>query len=233
MGERMIEDPPLLTVRRSFSRPSAAQLAAFAGTPTGFVADAMNGRGALDHRIKPIGRTPAVFAGGAITCHAGPADNLALFGALANGVPGDIMVCATDGFAATAVTGDLLLGMARNRGLSGFVTDGMVRDVAGIEAVGLPCFAAGVTPNSPARNGPGTVGLPVVIGGVAVASGDIVIGDADGVVVVPLDLADTVIARLVAVRAAEADLDAKVRAGLQLPGFITSMIAAGRFKEID
>ena len=101
----MIEDPPLLTVRRSFSRPSAAQLAAFAGTPTGFVADAMNGRGALDHRIKPIGRTPAVFAGVAITCHAGPADNLALFGALANGVPGDIMVCATDGFAATAVTG--------------------------------------------------------------------------------------------------------------------------------
>jgi 4-hydroxy-4-methyl-2-oxoglutarate aldolase len=131
------------------------------------------------------------------------------------------------------VTGDLLLGMARNRGLAGFVTDGMVRDVAGIESVGLPCFAAGVTPNSPARNGPGTVGLPVVIGGVAVASGDIVIGDADGVVVVPLAQVDGVIARLAAVRAAEADLDAKVRAGLQLPGFITAMIAAGRFKDVD
>ena len=182
----MIEDPPLLTVRRRFARPTRAQLDAFAGVPTGFVADAMNGRGALDARIKPIGRTPASFHGVAITCHAGPADNLALFGALAYGEPGDVMVCATDGFAETAVTGDLLLGMARNRGLAGFVTDGMVRDVPGIEAVGLPCFAAGVTPNSPARNGPGTVGMPVVVGGVAVGPGDVVVGDGDGIVVVPL-----------------------------------------------
>jgi 4-hydroxy-4-methyl-2-oxoglutarate aldolase len=200
--------------------------------PTGFVADAMNGRGALDARIKPIGRTPASFHGVAITCHAGPADNLALFGALAYGEPGDVMVCATDGFAETAVTGDLLLGMARNRGLAGFVTDGMVRDVPGIEAVGLPCFAAGVTPNSPVRNGPGTVGMPVVVGGVAVGPGDVVVGDGDGIVVVPFASIDAVVERLVAVKAAEAALDAKVRGGLQLPDFIRSMIDAGRFREV-
>ena len=229
----MIEDPPLLTVRRRFARPTRAQLDAFAGVPTGFVADAMNGRGALDARIKPIGRTPASFHGVAITCHAGPADNLALFGALAYGEPGDVMVCATDGFAETAVTGDLLLGMARNRGLAGFVTDGMVRDVPGIEAVGLPCFAAGVTPNSPVRNGPGTVGMPVVVGGVAVGPGDVVVGDGDGIVVVPLAAIDAVVERLVAVKAAEAALDAKVRGGLQLPDFIRSMIDAGRFREVD
>lgn len=229
----MIEDPPLLTVRRRFARPTRAQLDAFAGVPTGFVADAMNGRGALDARIKPIGRTPASFHGVAITCHAGPADNLALFGALAYGEPGDVMVCATDGFAETAVTGDLLLGMARNRGLAGFVTDGMVRDVPGIEAVGLPCFAAGVTPNSPVRNGPGTVGMSVVVGGVAVGPGDIVVGDGDGIVVVPLAAIDAVVERLVAVKAAEAALDAKVRGGLQLPDFIRSMIDAGRFREVD
>ena len=228
----MIEDPPLLTVRRRFARPTRAQLDAFAGVPTGFVADAMNGRGALDARIKPIGRTPASFHGVAITCHAGPADNLALFGALAYGEPGDVMVCATDGFAETAVTGDLLLGMARNRGLAGFVTDGMVRDVPGIEAVGLPCFAAGVTPNSPARNGPGTVGMPVVVGGVAVGPGDVVVGDGDGIVVVPFASIDAVVERLVAVKAAEAALDAKVRGGLQLPDFIRSMIDAGRFRKV-
>jgi 4-hydroxy-4-methyl-2-oxoglutarate aldolase len=228
----MIEDPPLLTVRRRFARPTRAQLDAFAGVPTGFVADAMNGRGALDARIKPIGRTPASFHGVAITCHAGPADNLALFGALAYGEPGDVMVCATDGFAETAVTGDLLLGMARNRGLAGFVTDGMVRDVPGIEAVGLPCFAAGVTPNSPVRNGPGTVGMPVVVGGVAVGPGDVVVGDGDGIVVVPFASIDAVVERLVAVKAAEAALDAKVRGGLQLPDFIRSMIDAGRFREV-
>lgn len=228
----MIEDPPLLTVRRRFARPTRAQLDAFAGVPTGFVVDAMNGRGALDARIKPIGRTPAAFSGTAITCHAGPADNLALFGALAYGEPGDIMVCATDGFAETAVTGDLLLGMARNRGLAGFVTDGMVRDVPGIEGVGLPCFAAGVTPNSPARNGPGTVGMPVVVGGVAVGAGDIVVGDGDGVVVVPFAAIDAVIERLAAVKAAEASLDAKVRGGLELPDFIRAMMDSGRFREV-
>jgi 4-hydroxy-4-methyl-2-oxoglutarate aldolase len=142
------------------------------------------------------------------------------------------MVCATDGFAETAVTGDLLLGMARNRGLAGFVTDGMVRDVPGIEAVGLPCFAAGVTPNSPVRNGPGTVGMPVVVGGVAVGPGDVVVGDGDGIVVVPFASIDAVVERLVAVKAAEAALDAKVRGGLQLPDFIRSMIDAGRFREV-
>jgi len=209
----MIEDPPLLTVRRRFARPTRAQLDAFAG-------------------VRPMGLMRASFHGVAITCHAGPADNLALFGALAYGEPGDVMVCATDGFAETAVTGDLLLGMARNRGLAGFVTDGMVRDVPGIEAVGLPCFAAGVTPNSPARNGPGTVGMPVVVGGVAVGPGDVVVGDGDGIVVVPFASIDAVVERLVAVKAAEAALDAKVRGGLQLPDFIRSMIDAGRFREV-
>jgi 4-hydroxy-4-methyl-2-oxoglutarate aldolase len=96
--------------------------------------------------------------GVAMTCHCGPADNLALFGALATAQAGDILVAATDAFTATSVTGDLLLGMAKNRGLLGLVTDGLVRDLAGVLGVGLPVYCAGVTPNSPARNGPGTVG---------------------------------------------------------------------------
>lgn len=113
------------------------------------------------------------------------------------------------------------------------VTDGCVRDIPGIHAVGLPCFAAGVTPNSPARNGPGTVGLPVVIGGVAVNAGDIVLGDADGVVIVPFDLIDRVIGRLPAIREAEAGLDAKVKAGLEIPDFITDLFAGGRVREVE
>ena len=205
----MIEDPPLLTVRRRFARPSAEQIAAFAGLQTGFVVDAMGGRGALDGRVKPTSEAK-VFCGVAVPCAAGPADNLAMFGALSIAGPGDVLVCATDGFEETAITGDLALGMMKNRGLAGFVTDGFVRDLPGIRAVGLPCFAAGVTPNSPARNGPGTVGLPVVVGGVTVGPGDIVIGDEDGVVVVPFGRIAATIGRLAAVRAAEADLDAKV-----------------------
>jgi 4-hydroxy-4-methyl-2-oxoglutarate aldolase len=228
----MIENPPLLRIRRRFPKPAGADIAVFAGLPTGFVVDALGGNGALDGRVKPVGDARS-FAGVALTCDAGAADNLAAFGALSIAGPGDVVVCATGGYDKTAVTGDLLLGMMKNRGVVGFVTDGFVRDLVGIRAVGLPCFAAGLTPNSPVRNGPGTVGLPVVVGGVAVASGDIMVGDEDGVVVVPQGRIGEVIARLTSVKAAEAALDAKVKAGLQLPDFIQTMIDAGQFREVE
>jgi len=228
----MIEDPPLLQIRRKFPRPTRAQLGAFQGLQTGFVVDAMNGRGGMDGRIEPIGGGGA-FCGIALPCHAGPADNLAVFGALSIAQPGDVIVCGADAFAETAVTGDLLLGMMKNRGVVAFVTDGFVRDLQGIRSVGLPCYAAGLTPNSPARSGPGTVGLPVVVGGVAVNAGDIVIGDDDGVVIVPAARIKRVVERLPAIRAAEADLDAKVKTGLEVPDFIKHLIDAGRFDEVS
>lgn len=228
----MIKDPPLLTIRRDFPRPSPQDVAAFAGVPTGYAVDAMNGRGALDYRIKPLAPATTVMVGVAVTCNCGPADNLALFGALAMARPGDILVAATDGFTATAVTGDLLMGMAKNRGIKGLVTDGLVRDIVGILGVGLPVYCAGVTPNSPVRNGPGTVGLPVVLGGVAIESGDIVIGDGDGIVIVPRAQIGTVLERLAAVRAAEATLEAKVKAGLEVPDFVQAILESDRVDEI-
>ncbi|HET6620864.1 MAG TPA: 4-hydroxy-4-methyl-2-oxoglutarate aldolase [Dongiaceae bacterium] len=227
----MIKDPPLLTIRRDFPRPAPADVAAFAGVPTGYAIDAMGGRGALDYRIKPLSPAKSVMVGVAFTCHCGPADNLALFAAMATARPGDILIAATDAFTATAVTGDLLLGMARNRGGAGLVTDGLARDLAGILGVALPVYCAGITPNSPARNGPGTIGLPVVLGGVAVEPGDIVIGDNDGVVIVPRGTIGTVLKRLSDVRAAEAALEAKVKAGLEVPDFVQAILSSGRVIE--
>jgi 4-hydroxy-4-methyl-2-oxoglutarate aldolase len=173
------------------------------------------------------------MVGVALTCHAGPADNLALFGALDAAEPGDVMVAGTDAFMRTAVIGDLLLGMARNRGIVGFATDGLVRDIPGLRAVGLPVFSAGVTANSPARNGPGTVGLPIVIGDVLVQSGDIVVGDSDGVVIVPREQAQHVLDVLVTIRAAERDLEAKVNAGLGVPDFVSTILGSDRVEKLD
>ena len=229
----MIKDPPLLKIRRSFPRPSEELLDGFAGVPTGYLVDAMGGAGCVDFQIKPLAPSAQTMVGTAVTCHAGPADNLALFGALHVAKKGDVLVAATDGFTATAITGDLLLGMARNRGVGGFVTDGLVRDLAGILAVGLPVYCAGVTANSPARNGPGTVGLPVVLGGVSVESGDIVVGDRDGVVIVPLRRAQSVVAKLEDVRRAEARLETKVKGGLQIPDFFISIMDSDRVEEIE
>lgn len=228
----MIKDPPLLRIDRKFRRPKAKLVDAFRNAMTGPVVDAMGGGNALDYRIKPLDTKRAVFCGVALTCDAGPADNLALFGALDVAKPGDILFAATAGHLGCAVTGDLLLGMAKNCGVAGFVTDGAVRDVAGITALEIPCFAAGVSPNSPARNGPGTVGLPIVLGGVPVASGDIVVADADGVVIVPLKRAEEVLESLSGVRKAEAALEAKVKAGLKLPDFIKALFEQGRVEEL-
>ena len=228
----MIEDPPLLTIRRRFARPSASQIAAFSGLQTGYVVDAMGGRGALDESIKSIAG-PQPFCGVALPCASGAADNLAVFAAVDVSEAGDVIICAADSLRHTSVTGDLLLGMMRNRGVAAFVTDGYVRDIVGIRAVGLPCYAAGLTPNSPIRSGPGTVGLPVVVGGVAVNAGDIVVGDEDGVVVVPSARIDETIRQLDRVRVAEASLEAKVKAGLQVPDFIQTLIDSGRFREVD
>ena len=91
----MIEEPPLLTLRRNFTRPTKVQVDAFRGVQTGFVVDAMKGRGALDGRIKPCRDDQAIFCGVAVTCHAGPADILAPFSAIEISGPGDIVVVAT------------------------------------------------------------------------------------------------------------------------------------------
>jgi len=229
----MIDDPPLLTIRRHIDRPDRSFVDGFAGVSTSFIVDAMAGRGALDSRIKPLPGTPSRFVGTALPCLNGPADNLALCAAVALCAPGDVLVAATDGFSGCAVVGDLLLGIAKNRGAAGFVTDGLLRDLTDIQALSFPAFATGVSPNSPARNGPGTVGLPVVCGGLPVAAGDIVVGDPDGVVIVPRAEIGAVLAGLAAVRASEAKMLKAVQGGLKEPGFMAAILASDRVRYVD
>jgi 4-hydroxy-4-methyl-2-oxoglutarate aldolase len=209
----MLDNPPLLTIHRTIHRPDPALVAQFRGAQTSHLVDAMDGRGALDWRIKPLDPSNASFAGPALTAFAYPADILALFGALQEAQPGDVVVMAHDGFTRTAVIGDLAAGLLRNKGVIAFVTDGLARDRAGIVATGLPLFCQGVVPNSPAMNGPGVVGAPVSLGGMTVHPGDVVVGDADGVVIVPQEQLERVLERLARVRAAEARTEQLVRDG--------------------
>ena len=207
----MLEDPPLLVIRKSINRPPADKLARLRGAQTGHVVDAMNGRGALDPAIKPVDPTRAQFIGTAMTCETGPSDNLAIMAAIALAQEGDVIVSASDGFTATAVVGDIVSLMARNAGIQAIVIDGMARDSQGIVEVGLPVFSRGITPNSCVKSGPGRVGHPIVAGGVAIQPGDVIVGDRDGVVVIPQDMLDDVIARVEAIREAEAKVIAKVK----------------------
>jgi len=229
----MIEEPPLLQIRRNFYRPDAAVLARFASVPTEHLVDAMDGRGALDYQVKALDPVRANFVGVAVTCLCGPGDNLAIGAALSLIQPGDVIVAATDASSALAVIGRRIAGMARNRGAVALVTDGLVRDTPGVRATGLPVFCRGVTPNSAFATGPGTVGQPTVIGGIAVQSGDVVVGDADGVVIVPRGRIDDVLIRLEAVRAREADLAAKLAAGLGVPRRVTELLASPQVRYLD
>ena len=208
----MIEDPSRLVIRAKFPRLSEAQLAPFRNRTTSFVVDAMNGRGGLDHAIKPLD-AGSRFVGSALTARAGARDNLAALAALDLIEPGDVLIIATQGFTGTATLGDNMAKIAQLRGASAVVTDGMVRDAAEIVALGLPCFCRGITPNSAFPSGPGEVGLPLALGEVAVDAGDLVMGDRDGVVIVPRTRIVAIAGRLERVAALEAEMHAKLARG--------------------
>ena len=232
----MLETPPALTIRRTFPRPPRDAMAALEGALTGQVADALGGLGALDAVIKPIaGAPPSMqsFVGTAFPCMNSPADQLGLVGALAYAKPGDVLVAGTEAYLGTAVIGDLMAGMLLNRGVAALVTDGAVRDTPGIVVVGLPVYCAGVSPNSPQRNGPGTVGLAISIGGVTVNPGDVVVGDVDGVVVVPQDALDGVIEHVREIRRMETEVEAKVKDGLTYPDAWRAYLEPGAARFVD
>ncbi len=228
----MIEEPPLLTVRRAFERPAPAALAALRGVPTSVVADAQSGRGGLDHRIKPLKEGDFVV-GPALTCWCGPCDNLAALAALELAQPGDVLVVATDGWEGAAVVGDRYAAMAAKRRLGGLVTDGLLRDRAGILAAGFACWGRGLSPNSPYFKGPGEVGLPVVLGGVTVESGDVIVADAEGVVVVPRRNLSATLAMLEQVRANEARMERALAAGLDRFEFVSGLLASDRTRWVE
>jgi len=221
----VIDNPPLLSIHRGFRRPDPALVEQFRGAQTSHLADAMDGRGALDYRIKPLDPTNATFVGPALPAFAYPADIVALFGALSEAEAGDVIVLANDAYTRTAVIGDIVAGMMKNKGVAAFVTDGLARDKAGIMAAGLPVFCQGIQPNSPAMNGPGVVGAAITLGDVHVEPGDVIVGDADGVVVVPAGRLRQVLDRLAAVRAAEARTIALVSQG--------ATMAAGAMRVIE
>ena len=206
----MIGEPVALTIRRNFVRPAAQLLRAYRGAPTGFVTDSHNGQGCLDYRIKPIDPSMTV-CGPALTCYCSPTDNLAAMAALDFAKKGDVIVIAARNDQTAAVIGDRWAMWAKKVGVAGIVCDGLVRDIVGLLEVGIPVFARGLAPNSGFKHGPGEINTRVSCGGIAVDPGDIVVGDRDGVVVVPRADAGTVAARLAEVRKKEVALDAAVR----------------------
>ena len=216
-------EPASLTIRRTWPRIDATLVEAFKDAPTGFVVDAIGRAGALDHRIRPVWAGPH-FVGSALPVWTTARDNLAPYAAIKFAQPGDVMLIATGEYLGAAVVGDVVVGMMKNAGIVAAVTDGLVRDVQGIAEVGIPVYAQGLTPSSPFKHGPGTIGLPIAIGGQTVAPGDLVVGDRDGVVIVPRWRVEEAAAELSAVRDKEAGMDALVRSGATAPSWLDARL---------
>lgn len=232
----MIEEPATLTIRKPSRRPTAAQIAAFQNVPTGFVVDAMLGKGAMASNICPIGDGrdyPCTAAGPALTVDNGPGDILALLASLNFIEAGDVVVSTVAGHQGNAAAGDRVCGMMKNNGAAGFVTDGPMRDYAGVVGIALPAWCTGLTPASPFSTGPGEIGRPITIAEQHVETGDMIIADRDGVVVVPFAQIDEVIEALVNVTELETDLDAQVADGLKIPDAIEQMLETDSVKIVS
>jgi regulator of RNase E activity RraA len=162
-------------------------------------------RNLTDEHLKILG--PAVT----VKCY--PGDNLMVHKSLDVAQPGDVIVVDAGG-SPGAVLGELVSLKARHRGINGFVVDGLIRDVTAIRALGdFPVFARGVTPIGPLHRGPGEINHPMCAGGIVVNPGDIVVGDLNGVIIVPREIASDLLQRLIDRKAAEADYTAAVARG--------------------
>jgi RraA family protein len=161
--------------------------------PTAELADAAGVAIAMHHRIRPVWPGARV-AGAAFTVRTPPGEHRAVRQAADQAPPGSVIVVDAGGAVDRALWGDKMCSLALERGLAGIIVDGAVRDVEGIEALGFPVFAAGITPTPPAgRERPGELGIAVACGDLTVRPGDVVYGDRDGVVVVPAELHDEIL----------------------------------------
>ena len=160
---------------------------------------------------------PGGMAGVALTVVCRPGDNLMLHKAIDMAEPGDVIVVDAGGDLTNALMGELMLAYAVKKGVAGFVLNGAIRDVDAFVATNLPTYAAGVTHRGPYKDGPGEINVPVSLDGMVIEPGDIVIGDSDGVLAVPVAEAEEVLKKTQAKQDAETRQMQAIEEGNQRP----------------
>lgn len=166
----------------------------------------------LSAAIKPLEREHRV-AGRARTARTPPGQNAAIHRAVHLAQPGEILVVEAGGASRFGPFGDILAACCQQRGMAGAVLDGSVRDAADLRALGFPVFCRGLHPEPTAKTEPGAVDVEINCGGARVRPGDYIVGDEDGVVVIPFEEADAVRAQAAQVLEREAEIRARMAAG--------------------
>ncbi len=219
---------PGFRIRAEIERPDPELVRALGEFETPAVSDQMNRLYTMTAAIRNLTDPSLRLLGSALTVKLYPGDNLMVHKSLDIAQPGDVVVVDTGNSGETAALGDLVSTKAHHRGIAGFVVDGMVRDLPGIQALGdFPVFARGVTPLGPLHRGPGEINYPVSVGGIVVFPGDIILGDLNGVVVVPRDIAVELLERLLTQRSAESDYLSAVRQGRFSNAWVDTILEDG------
>lgn len=184
--------------------------------------EAAGRKGNVDPAIRPAWHGAKV-CGRAITVECPPCDNLMLHIAVANAKPGAIIVATVGGYLLAGAWGEILTEAALARGVAGLVIDGAVRDIDAIEALGFPVFSRGLAIASCSKERPGKLDVPIQFGGGAVRPGDLVFGNADGLVVIEQGRIEEVYQAAVERRKRESEIITKLRQGrttLELLGLV-------------
>jgi 4-hydroxy-4-methyl-2-oxoglutarate aldolase len=196
------------------------------------LADVAGRRGTLDGRIQPL--SPSMrLAGPAFTIEVRPGDNLMIHAAISMAKPGDILVIDGKADRTCALMGSIMINACKKVGLGGVVIDGAVRDTQELRELGFPVYAVCANPNGPTKFVPGRINWPISCGGIAVRPGDLLVGDADGVVVVEREKAPSLLDDAAKKVADERARIADIAAGRNLrPKWLDgSLRAAGLLKE--
>ncbi|RDK09480.1 4-carboxy-4-hydroxy-2-oxoadipate aldolase/oxaloacetate decarboxylase [Cupriavidus lacunae] len=202
------------TTVQAFERVDAQTVAVARLLPTATLHEAGGKIGVLPPAIKPV--APAFrLCGPALTVHSPGGDNLWLHRAIALAQPGDVLVVHVSGVHDHGYWGEIMTTAAKAKGLGGLVIDGCVRDGVLLEEIGFPVFARGLCIRGTGKDygAIGWLNAPVLMDDVRVAAGDLVVGDADGVVVVPRERARDVVTRAQDREATEAAILKRVAAG--------------------
>jgi regulator of RNase E activity RraA len=176
----------------------------FRKIPVANISDSMNRLTAGGPRLRPY-HSGGVLCGPALTVKSRPGDNLMAHAALAMARPGDVIVVDAGGDLTNAIVGERMMLNAQRRGFGGFVVDGAIRDLEWCKKNSFPVYAAGVTHRGPYKTGPGEINVPIAIDGMVCEPGDLVIGDEDGLLVIPYDHIDAVYAAACKKNLAEAN----------------------------
>ncbi len=215
-------------IRRKITRPSCDASEMFKDFELADISDHLNRLYTIDPTIRCLAGNSKRLAGPACTVKVYPGDNLMVHKALDIAKPGDVVVVDARGAKANAVLGDTISMKARHRGIAGFIVDGYIRDVSGIQEMDYPVYARGATIVGPLHRAPGEINYPVCCGGVVVNPGDIIIADNSGVVVVPQSCAEQLRVELLRHNERAAAYLENVRKGEFSNAWVDQLLASAR-----